>query len=185
MTEATATTPETANGNGSDPNQGAGTAEFVAKTDTTKSPVEASELLRADAGDVHATTVSMDRSGAEAITAERVTMDRSGAKSLEARSAQLTNSGVVVLKSERAVLQGGSAVIVSAAEARLVKSAAVAVVAGKTTVEGELKALLHVGSSDGCLRPVFDGKGAVGFGAAFGLVVLLLGRLLRQLGSGR
>jgi hypothetical protein len=163
--------------------QDAGAPTFVAKTETTKSPVEASELLRADAGDVNATTVSMDRSGAEAISAQRVIMDRSGAKSLNARSAQLTNSGVVFLKSERAVLQGGSAVVVSAAEARLVKSTAVAVVAGRAVVEGEVKALVHVGASDGCLRPVFDGKGAVGFGAAFGLVVLVLGRLLRQLGG--
>src|SRR5262245_45425273 len=164
MTEETATTV---------PGADSAAPEFVAKTDTTKTPVEANELLRADAGDVRATTVSMDRSGAETVTAERVTMERSGAKTLEARSAQLVNSGVAILKSEQAVLQGGSAVLVSATEARLVKSRAVVVVADRLTGEGELKALLHVGSSDGCIRPVFDGGGALRFGAAFGLVVLL------------
>src|SRR5262249_17501511 len=119
MTEGAATTvPGTGNESATEP---AGTAspEFVAKSDTTKSPIEANELLRADAGDVRATTVSMDRSGAESVTAERVTMERSGAKTLEARSAQLVNSGVAILKSEQAVLQGGSAVLGSAPQARL------------------------------------------------------------------
>lgn len=170
---------------GTEPGSGAGAPEFVAKTDTTKSPVEANELLRADAGDVRATTVAMDRSGAETVTAQRVTMERSGAKTLEARSAQLVNSGVVLLKSERAVLQGGSAVLVSTGEARLVKSRAVAVFADRLTAEGELKTLLHVGSSDGCIRPVLDGKGALRFGAAFGFVVLAFGGLVRRLVGGR
>jgi hypothetical protein len=110
-------------------------------------------------------------------------MDRSGAKSLAARSAHLTNSGVLVLKSDHAVLQGGSAVVVSAAEARLVKSRAVAVVADRLTAEGELRTLLHIGASDNCIRPVFDGRSAAGFGAAFGIVVLILGRLVRRLGG--
>ena len=155
--------------------------EFVAKSNTTKSAAEANELLRADAGDINATTVSMDRSGAESITAERVTMDHSGAKSLEAKSAQLTNSGAAFLKAERAVIQNGSAFVVSANEARLVKSSAVALFAGNVTAEGDLKTLLHVGPSEGCVKPVFDGKGAIGLGAAFGLVVLVLGRLIRRM----
>jgi hypothetical protein len=185
MTEGNATTvPGTGDENGMEPGGGAA-PEIVAKTDTTKSPVEANELLRADAGDVQATTVSMDRSGAETITAQRVTMERSGAKTLEARSAQLVNSGVAFLKSEQAVMQGGSAVLVSASEARLVKSRAVVVVADRLTGEGELKALLHVGSSDGCIRPVLDGSGALRFGAAFGLVVLVFGRLVRRFVGGR
>ncbi|HEY7035972.1 MAG TPA: hypothetical protein VH482_31855 [Thermomicrobiales bacterium] len=183
MTERTATTtPDTSDQNGTEPADGAAPA-FVAKTDTTKSPIEANELLRADAGDVQATTVTMDRSGAESVTAQRVTMERSGAKTLEARSAQLVNSGVAILKSEQAVLQGGSAVLVSAKEARLVKSRAAVVVAERLTGEGELKALLHVGSSDGCIRPVLDGRSALGLGAAFGLVVLVFGRLVKRLGG--
>ncbi|MEA2528193.1 MAG: hypothetical protein QOF73_5420 [Thermomicrobiales bacterium] len=167
------------NGRGTSPHTTA--PEFVEKADTTKSPVGARELLRSDAGDVSATTVSMDRSGAESIRAERVTMDHSGAKTLEAKSAQLVYSGVMLLKTERAVMQGGSAVVVSASEARLVKSRVLAVIADRQTAEGELKTLVHVGSSDGCIRPVFDGKGALGFGAGVGLVVLVFGRLLGRL----
>jgi hypothetical protein len=175
--------PDAVSGNGGTDQGVSAPPEFVAKSDTTKSAAEANELLRADAGDVKATTVSMDRSGAESITAERVTMDHSGAKSLEAKSAQLTNSGAAFLKAERAVIQNGSAVFVSANEARLVKSSAVAVFAGNLTAEGDLKTLLHVGPSEGCIRPVFDAKSAVGLGAGFGLVVLVLGRLLRRLTS--
>ena len=186
MSDATAPlAPDAVRDNGGSDHAATAPSEFVAKSDTTKSAAEASELLRADAGDVNATTVSMDRSGAESITAERVTMDHSGAKSLDARSAQLTNSGVVFLKSERAVIQNGSAVIVSAGEARFVKSSALAVFAGNVSAEGDLKTLLHVGPSEGCVRPVLDGKGAVGLGAAFGLVVLVLGRLIRRLDGGR
>ncbi len=182
MTDPTTTTPHTpTNGNGRDGTDPSLPPEFVAKTDTTKSPVNAHELLRSDAGDLSATTLSMDRSGAESITAERVTMDHSGAKTLEAKSAQLVDSGVMLLKSERAVMQGGSALVVSASEARLVKSRAIAVVADRVTAEGELKTLLHVGSSDGCIRPVLDGRGALGFGAGFGLAVVMFGRLLRRL----
>jgi hypothetical protein len=158
---------------------------FVGKASTSKTATEADELLRADAGDVQATTVSMDRSGAEQITAQRVTMDRSGAKSLETRSAQLTDSGVAILKSEQAVLQGSTAAIVTAGDVRMVKSRALAVVAGKLTAEGEVKTLIHVGPSEGGVRPVLDIPGALGFGAALGVVVLLAGRLLKALFRGR
>jgi hypothetical protein len=186
MSEETATTlPGTGTQNGTEAGGGTVAPLIVAKSDTTKSPVEANELLRADAGDVQATTVTMDRSGAETVTAQRVTMERSGAKTLDARSAQLVNSGVAILKSERAVMQGGSAVLVSTAEARLVNSRAVVVVADRLTGEGELKALLHIGSSDGCIRPVLDGRGALGFGAAFGLVMLVFGGLVRRFVGGR
>jgi hypothetical protein len=160
-------------------------SSYVGKTSTSKTATEADELLRSDAGDIQATTVTMDRSGADQISAQRVTMDHSGAKSLETRSAQLTDSGVVVLKSEQAVLQGSSAVVVAAAEVRMVKSRAVAIFAGKMTVEGDVKTLIHFGPSEGGIRPMFDAPGALGFGAAFGVVVLLAGRLLKSLFRGK
>ncbi|MBA2278136.1 MAG: hypothetical protein H0W06_10270, partial [Chloroflexia bacterium] len=57
----------------------------VVKSDTTKTPMPARELLRQDAGDLDADQVTMERSGAESIKAQRVSMDRSGAKVLETR----------------------------------------------------------------------------------------------------
>jgi len=160
-------------------------APVIAKADTTRSPHPASELLRADAGDVSAATVTMDRSGAERIDAQRVIMDRSGAQRLDARSAQLDRSGVVLLKSDRAVLHKGSALVVTASEARLVRSRALAVVSGKTVVEGRVNTLVHVGPAEGDVRPVFDTAGAIGFGAALGFAALLIGRLVRRFSGPR
>lgn len=160
-------------------------APIIAKADTTRSPHLASELLRADAGDVSATTVTMDRSGAEHIEAQRVIMDRSGAQRLEARSAQLDRSGVVLLRSDRAVLHKGSVMVVTASEARLVKSRALAVVSGKTVVEGRVNTLVHVGPAEGDVRPVFDTVGALSFGAALGFTALFIGRLVRRFSGPR
>ena len=155
----------------------------ILKASVTKSPAEAAELLRADAGNVDATTVAMERSGAERVTGERVIMTRSGANRLEARSAQLDRSGVVSLRSERAVLQAGSAVSVVAGETRLVKSR-VGVLVGNAMVEEGARVLVHVGPSAGGVQPVVKTAGAVGVGAAFGVVVLVLGSLVRRLLKG-
>ena len=89
--------PMTANGNGAHDaeNEQDPTPTFVGKEAANHTPEEAAELLRSDAGDITATTVTMDRSGAETIIADRVTMDRSGARKLDAKSAHLENSGAV------------------------------------------------------------------------------------------
>ena len=58
-------------------------------------------------GDLNAQTVTMDRSGAEAITADRVTMDRSGARKLDAKSAHLENSGAVFMDAEKEMTFSG------------------------------------------------------------------------------
>jgi hypothetical protein len=161
------------------------TPEAVTKSTAYKSPGEASELLRADAGDIAATTVTLDRSGAERITAERVALDQSGARTIEARSAQLDRSGAVLLTAERAALNGSSAVVLRAGEVRVVRSKAVVLWAGKTTVEGEVRTLVHVGEACAGVRPVFDGRGALRFGAALGGVLLVGGKVLgRVLGRG-
>lgn len=185
MTEEAATTKTNStheNGFATDQNP---PSSYVGKESTSKSAVQADELLRADAGDIHATTVTMDRSGAEQVTAQRVTMDRSGAKSLETRSAQLTDSGVAILKSEQAVLQGSAAGVVAAGEVRVVKSRAVAIVAGNLNAQEDVRAVFYVGPAEGGIRPVFTVPSALGFGAAFGIVVLLAGRLFKSLFRGR
>lgn len=156
-------------------------SETVAKEETTKSPTSASELLYADAGHVEAATVSMERSSAETVTGQRVVMDHADARRVDARSAQLDRCGVLVLKSERAVMHAGTAGVIGAAEARIVRSRVGLVASGQTTVEGELKTLVHVGPVEGNVRTVLDPATAAGLGAAFGLVVLIVGGLRRRL----
>ena len=155
----------------------------ILKASTTKTPTPAAEVLRADAGDVEATTVSMERSGADKVTGQRVIMNRSGARTLEARSAQLDRSGVVTLQSEHAVLHGGSAVAVVAKEARIVKSKVLLLVGNQAELDAGSRVLIHVGSGTRggeAARPTLDALGAAGFGAGFGLVLVLLGALLRR-----
>lgn len=160
---------------------GAHPPRTVDKATAYRATHEGAELLRADAGDVTATSVTMDRSGAEEITADRVTMDRSGAKSIQTKSAQLDRSGVLTLQSDHVVLHKSSATVVTAQEARVVKSNIVLFNSKQTTVEGTLTSLIHVGNACDNVKPVFDATGAARFGAAFAATLLIGGRLLRLL----
>lgn len=153
----------------------------VEKAAAYRTTGEAAELLRTDAGDLSAQSVSMDRSGAEQITAERVRMDRSGAKSLTAKSAQLDRSGVLNLSADHVVLQGSSATRISANEMRIVKSNVGILRSSATTVEGTVRALVYAGPADDRVKPVFDAAGAARFGAALAAVLLIGGRLLRRI----
>jgi hypothetical protein len=165
--------------NGSEP------PTVVAKEPAYRSATEATELIRSDAGDITATTVTMEQSGAEQITADRVTMDRSGAKSLNAKSAQLDRSGALSLKSDHVVLQRSSAIAVMAKEARVVRSKIFLFRSNTTTVEGELRAVVHIGSACDNVKPLLSGMDAARFGVAFGATVLIGGRLIRRLAGGR
>ena len=154
----------------------------VDKTNTYHTPEEAAELLRSDAGDVSATSVSMDRSGAESVTADRVSMDHSGARKLEAKSAHFENSGAVFMTAEKAVFHGGAAVFVKTNDARIVNSHVIALKAAKTTtIEGNVNAVLYAGPADAKIKPLFTTASAAAFGAGLAATVLVLGRILRSL----
>jgi hypothetical protein len=167
----------------SESTNGRGTAVFetVEKTDTTKSPTLGSELLYADAGNVEATNVTLEHSGAEKITAERVNVEHSDIKSLDAKSVQMVNSGALKVQAERAVFQNGGVVFLRADDVRLVKSKAVVVNAGRVSTEGTVQTVLHIGPVEGELHTVLTPQSAIGFGAAFGFVVLILGGMLRRI----
>lgn len=177
MTEPTATSPNIAptalSGNGDLPTT-------IVKDPAYKTPAPASELLRSDAGDVDATTVTMDRSGAEQVTAERVVMTKSGAKSVEARSVQLDDSGAMSVQAEQAVLQSSSAMAIIAEEARIVNSRVGVMSAGTATFEPGAGVVIFAGNAEGDVRAVVNAAGAAAFGAAFAFVLLIVGRLLRR-----
>jgi hypothetical protein len=171
--------PAAQSANGAKPDQAV--AETVEKSDTTKRPTLGSEVLYADAGNVEATNVTLEHSGAETVTAERATIDHSDIKSLEARSVQLTKSGALKINAENAVLQKSSAAFIQADDARIVKSSAMVINAGKLTSEGNVQTVLQFGPVDGELKTVFTPQSAAAFGAAFGFVVLILGGIARRL----
>jgi len=157
------------------------TSQVVLPTGPENSPVSATELLRAEAGDVRAQTVSMERAGAEHVTADRVVMTNSGARTIDAKSAQIDRSGILAVQSDRAVLYNSTAVAVAAEEVRLVRGMVLAIKANHVTLEGEPKVAIYAGPASASVKPLVDAGGALAFGAALGATLALIGALLRRI----
>jgi hypothetical protein len=156
-------------------------SEVIVKTGPENRPAVATELLRAEAGDVHANTVTMDRAGAEQVTAERVVMTNSGARTIDARSAQVDRSGILAVRSDKAVFYNSTAIAVAADEARIVRGRVLMLKAESATIEGDPRIAVYAGPANDSVRTVVDSRGAAAFGAALGLVLLLLGPLRRRI----
>ena len=159
---------------------GSVTSEVIVSAGPENRPTVATEILRAEAGDVHATTVTMDRAGAEQVTAERVVMTNSGARTVEARSAQVDRSGILAVRSDKAVFSNSTAIAIATEEARIVRSRVLMLKADRATIEAGAKIAIYAGPADENMRPLADVRGAAAFGAGLGAVLLLLGSLLRR-----
>jgi len=167
-----------------EPNAGAAepsvVSEVIISDGPEHRPAQASELLQADARNVQAQTVTMERAGAEHITAERLVMNNSGARTIEARSAQVDRSGVLAAKSEKAVFHDSTLVAVSVDEARIVRGNVLLMRAEAVKVEGDAKIGVLAGPACEAVRPLVSVQGAAVFGALFGLVAWLLGAIARR-----
>lgn len=156
-------------------------SEVIVKIGPENRPIVATELLRAEAGDVHANTVTMDRAGAEQVTAERVVMTNSGARTIDARSAQVDRSGILAVRSDKAVFYNSTAIAVAADEARIVRGRVLMLKAESATIEGDARIAVYAGPADDTVRPLVDIRGAAAFGAGLGMVLLLLGSVWRRI----
>ena len=156
------------------------TSEVIVSAGPENRPTVATEILRAEAGDVQAAMVTMDRAGAEQVTAERIVMTNSGARTVEARSAQVDRSGVLAVRSEKAVFSNSTAIVVATEEARIVRSRVVMLKADRATIEAGTRVAIYAGPAGENLRPLADVRGAAAFGAGLGAVLLLLGPFLRR-----
>jgi hypothetical protein len=156
-----------------------GIRETLYKQPGSREQVPATEVRGTGLRSVEATTVLMERSGAEQIAAERVSMDRSGAKTLDAKSAQLERSGVVALGSEHTVLLHSSAVQVVAEDARLTHSSAIFLQTERATLTNS-RVGVFMGTAEGEVRAAFTTQSAAVFGAAVGAVFALLTLLLTR-----
>jgi hypothetical protein len=156
------------------------TSEVMVSAGPENRPTVATEILRAEAGDVAATTVSMDRAGAEQVTAERVVMTNSGARTVEARSAQVDRSGILAVRSDKAVFSNSTAIAVATEEARIVRSRVMMLKADRATIEAGTRVAIYAGPAGENMRPLADARGAAAFGAGLGAVLLVLGPLLRR-----
>ena len=162
-------------GSGSD-----ATSEVIVPTGPENRLVAASELLRAEAGDVRADVVELERSGAETVTAERVVMTNSGARTVDARSAQIDRSGVLAVRSDKSVFYKSTALAVASDEARIVRGRVLAFKTEQATIEGDARIGIYAGPPSDSVRPLLNLPGAVAFGAGFGAVLVVLGALLRR-----
>jgi hypothetical protein len=156
------------------------TSEVIVSAGPENRPTVATEILRAEAGDVHATTVMMDRAGAERVSAERVVMTNSGARTVEARSAQVDRSGILAVRSDKAVFSNSTAIAIATEEARIVRSRVLMLKTDRAMIEAGAKVAIYAGPADENMRPLADIRGAAAFGAGLGAVLLLLGSLLRR-----
>jgi hypothetical protein len=136
-----------------------------------------------DLDEVNATTVVLERSGAETITADTLRMDRSGARSIDARSVEMDRSGTVALGSDHAVLRSSSAVQVVADQVELVQSKAVFVSAREARIDRS-NIVLFAGSASGDVRALLTPVTAGVLGGAFALVVMIMSAFFRSRGSG-
>jgi hypothetical protein len=143
-------------------------------------PTPASELLQADARDVQAQNVTMERAGAEHITTERLVMNNSGARTLEAKSAQVDRSGILAAKSEKAVFHDSTLVAVNVDEARIVRGNVLLLRAEAVKVEGDAKIGVLAGPACEAVRPLVSVQGAAAFGALCGLVIWAFGAMARR-----
>ncbi|MCA9861811.1 MAG: hypothetical protein KC442_20040 [Thermomicrobiales bacterium] len=171
-----------------DPNQvGAGpstVADVIISDGPEHRPGRASELLQADARDVQAQNVTMERAGAEQITTERLVMNNSGARMIDAKSAQIDRSGILAAKSEKAVFHDSTVVAVSVDEARIVRGNVLLLRAEAVKVEGDAKIGVLAGPACEAVRPLVSVQGAAAFGAVCGLVAWLLGAIIRRAARG-
>ena len=157
------------------------TSEVIVSAGPENRPTAATELLRAEAGDVRADTITMDRAGAEQVTAERVIMTNSGARTVDARSAQVDRSGILAVRSDKAVFYNSTAIAVATDEARIVRGRVLLLKADHATIEGDARIAVFAGAASDNVRPLVDVRGAAAFGAGLGAALLLFGSLLRRL----
>ena len=155
-------------------------SEVIVSAGAENRPTIATEILRAEAGDVQATTVTMDRAGAERVTAERVVMTNSGARTVEARSAQVDRSGILAVRSDKAVFSNSTVIAIATEEARIVRSPVVMLKTDRATIEAGTRVAIYAGPAAENIQPLADVRGAAAFGAGLGAVLLLLGPLLRR-----
>ena len=120
-------------------------SEVIVSAGPENRPTVATEILRAEAGDVHATMVTMERAGAEQVTAERIVMTNSGARTVEARSAQVDRSGILAVRSDKAVFSNSTAIAIATEEARIVRSRVLMLKADRATIEAGAKVAIYAG----------------------------------------
>lgn len=155
------------------------------------------QIVDGNAGRINALQVTMDRSGAEFIHSQKVFLTNSGAKEITGISSKLIQSGVLQLKTETAEFHQSSAVIANsgklsvdrgsivfatADEAHIGEGAEVSLLQSRSVnADGDIRAFMMFSkdvTAGGNVTSTLTTASAAAFGAVFGVVVVLLSKLL-------
>jgi hypothetical protein len=160
-------------------------------------PAADARLVDGDASRINALQVTMDRSGAEFIHAQKAFLTNSGAKQITGTSSKLIQSGVLQLKTDKAEfhqssavvantgslsVDGGSIVFATAENISLSEGAQVSVMQSRSVkADGDVRAFMLFSkdvSAGGNVTSTLTTASAAVFGAVFGVVVVLLSKVL-------
>jgi hypothetical protein len=150
------------------------------------------EIYQGGADRVDADTVTITQGGATTVTAGSVQIRQGGIANAQADDIKVSMGGVALARADRVSVEMGAMGISFAREAHLTQGAARSVIAQDVHVDQSLVGtalagrvtferpsaifLLIAGRVDGPVQALLDWRGAIAFGAMFGLVVGLIRR---------
>ena len=163
------------------------------KTDRPEAGRPASvDIGQGGVADVAADAVSITQGGIRSATAKTIDVRQGGIANAKAQDIAVSMGGVAFAQADRVSVEMGAVGLALAGEARVTQGYARSVLArearleqalvgalitGRVTVERTTGVLLLVaGRVDGPVKAVFDWRGALAFGAAFGLMWGILRR---------
>jgi hypothetical protein len=163
----------------------------VTKLDAPARPANV-EIFQGGADSVAGESVSITQGGASVVNARSVEVHQGGIANAQADDVTVRLGGVALARADRLSVEMGVVGIALAREAQVTQGMARTViaqdvrvdqglvgtaVAGKVTFEKQSGVfLLLAGKTEGPVRALLDWRGALAFGAAFGLLVGLLRR---------
>jgi hypothetical protein len=142
---------------------------------------------RVDADSVHVT-----QGGITTVTAQAVSLRQGGIATASAEDVTVSMGGIGIARADRVSVEMGGLGLAIAGDVRVTQGYARSIIARETTVEQALVGtlitgratiqrptgvlLLVAGRVEGPVKAMFDWRGAIAFGAAFGVILGLLRR---------
>ena len=150
------------------------------------------DITRDGLHEVHAGSITLSEGGITTATADAIDIQQGGIVRATATDIAVTNGGIVLAQGDSVSLDRGFAVGAVGGETRVVQSAAnivggrdamidqslvMSLLAEKVTIrQPSVIGVLIANRVEGTVRPILDWRGALAFGAAFGVIARLLRR---------
>ena len=150
------------------------------------------EIYQGGADSIEGDTVTITQGGASVVNARSVQIRQGGIANAQAQDITVSMGGVALARADRVSVEMGGLGIAFAREAHLTQGGARSIIAQEVRVDQSLVGtalagrvsfarpsgvfLLIAGRVEGPVKTLFDWRGAIAFGAAFGLVVGIIRR---------